>query len=372
MRQIEDIERISDLALAPADSKILLVRADYVYELRTLKKLSTRRSAALRCEVDQQLVAAIVPVDQAPKTVALLSSGGLGDGNHIQILEPRDLDSFDELLRRAEPPMLEPLSEQTRRQVEDKLYGSSYKGITDLVTKWLWPRPAKIGVRLCAAAGISPNMVTSFGLLLMILTCYLFLHGQFFAGLIAGWLMTFLDTVDGKLARVTVQSSKFGHILDHGMDAVHPPFWYVLWGMALIDLPPVFGFTQSDMYWLIVGGYVIGRIAEMSFHALGSSSIFTWKPFDAYFRLITARRNPCLIILTAGWLVGRPDLGFVGVAAWTVATSVILVFRLLQGTLVRLRHGPLQSWMHDRETAQRQFPQTYRRFAGTRSAYAPG
>jgi phosphatidylglycerophosphate synthase len=45
--------------------------------------------------------------------------------------------------------------------------------------------------------------------------------------------MTLLDTVDGKLARVTVASSKFGHVLDHGVDIVHPPFWYLAWGLGL-------------------------------------------------------------------------------------------------------------------------------------------
>ena len=42
--------------------------------------------------------------------------------------------------------------------------------------------------------------------------------------------MTFLDTVDGKLARTTLTSSKWGDIFDHGIDLVHPPFWYVAWG----------------------------------------------------------------------------------------------------------------------------------------------
>ena len=42
--------------------------------------------------------------------------------------------------------------------------------------------------------------------------------------------MTFLDTVDGKLARVTLTSSPFGNVLDHSLDLIHPPFWYWAWG----------------------------------------------------------------------------------------------------------------------------------------------
>jgi phosphatidylglycerophosphate synthase len=51
------------------------------------------------------------------------------------------------------------------------------------------------------------------------------IHGL---GLVLGRLMTFLDTVDGKLARVTVTSSRFGDVLDHGLDIIHPPLVYRL------------------------------------------------------------------------------------------------------------------------------------------------
>jgi phosphatidylglycerophosphate synthase len=42
-----------------------------------------------------------------------------------------------------------------------------------------------------------------------------------------------LDTVDGKLARVTVTSGRFGHCFDHIIDLIHPPVWYILWGRGL-------------------------------------------------------------------------------------------------------------------------------------------
>ena len=50
--------------------------------------------------------------------------------------------------------------------------------------------------------------------------------------------MTFLDTVDGKLARVTVTSSRVGHVLDHGVDLIHPPLWYIAWGLGLATFAP--------------------------------------------------------------------------------------------------------------------------------------
>ena len=370
--QLKNVTPVEDLNSLPREASILMLRADYVTEVRTLKLLLDRPGAVLRCPVDGQLAAAFAPRSQVEHTIALLNQNEADAPAHLDIVEPGSLGDYDPMLRRAAPPLLEPLSEDNRQLLEDKLYGSSYKGITDLVTKWLWPRPAKKGVRLCTAAGITPNMVTITGVALMLAVCGLFYQGYFVAGLAAGWFMTYLDTVDGKLARVTEQSSKLGHVLDHGMDIIHPPFWYVLWGMALIHTPVLFGLDRVDMYWLIAFGYIFGRIAEQSFHLLGDTSMFAWRPFDAWFRLITARRNPCLLILTVAYLAGRPDWGFIGVTLWTVATTAVLIMRLLQGALVRVRSGPLCSWLADRETAARQYPRTYRIFGATRGAYAPG
>ena len=74
----------------------------------------------------------------------------------------------------------------------------------------------------------------------MILAGFLFSYGYFALGLALGWVMTFLDTVDGKLARVTVTSSKWGNIFDHGIDLIHPPIWYVAWGIGLLSFAPLY------------------------------------------------------------------------------------------------------------------------------------
>ena len=54
-------------------------------------------------------------------------------------------------------------------------------------------------------------------------------------GIAAGFGFMVLDTVDGKLARCTGQSSKWGNIFDHGVDLIHPPFWWWAWAEGLSD-----------------------------------------------------------------------------------------------------------------------------------------
>src|SRR3546814_12960566 len=66
----------------------------------------------------------------------------------------------------------------------------------------------------------------------------------------------------------------------------------------------------------IVGGYILQRIEEGIFIRCFKIQMHIWRPFDSRFRLITARRNPNLILLTLSVLIGRPDLGIIWVAVW--------------------------------------------------------
>jgi phosphatidylglycerophosphate synthase len=367
LKEAGGVKLVASLAELPHSGQILLLNGRYLFEVRTLSGLMTKSNSLLNCAEDGGVAAAIV--DASNVDAARDCMTGATKAASLELITPADLSAFNEALRSAQTPFLEPVSEGRKPELENRLYGNAYKGITDLVTKFLWPRPAKKAVHVAANLGISPNMVTTLGLVLVLAACYLFLHGQYFAGLLAGWMMTFLDTVDGKLARVTVQSSKFGHLYDHLIDLFHPPFWYVYWGMSLSGLEPVLGFGQDQMYWLIIIGYVAGRIVEGIFPLLGNCTIFTWKPFDAWFRLVTARRNPCLIILTASAVIGRPDWGFLAVTFWTVLTTILMLVRLLQGLVARIRGGPLQSWLSADDVASGPNAQAYRIFGSTRGAY---
>lgn len=363
----------STLTLATAESaaasrKRITVAAGFLFDGTTLSELAKRDESAL-IDPHSEQVAAVVSGNLSAVEQKTLMQQPLPGDNRLRPLTPADLAVYNDKLRRNTAPTLAALNADARAALEAQLYGASYKGITDLVTKWLWPAPAKQGVKVCAALGITPNQVTLLGALLMLLALWLFSQGQFLVGLAAGWFMTYLDTVDGKLARVTVQSSKLGHVLDHGMDIVHPPFWYLAWGMGLAATVPVFeSFSLATINYLIFGGYIAGRVIEGAFHSLGNCGLFSWHPFDAYFRLITGRRNPCLILLTVGWLLGRPDLGLLWVALWTAASSFILLLRLLQATWVRSRGEPLQSWLASTDAAT-QHPKAFRTFSATRAAY---
>src|SRR3546814_12320863 len=90
---------------------------------------------------------------------------------------------------------------------------------------------------------------------------------------------------------------------------IHPPFWWWAWWIGLYtvgDLPP----GVDAALWIIIGGYVAGRVLEGIFLAWFRIETFIWRPVDFAFRTITARRNPNLAILTVGALIGEPGWGF--------------------------------------------------------------
>ena len=93
---------------------------------------------------------------------------------------------------------------------------------------------------------------------------------------------------------------------------------------------------------MIVGGYVVQRIEEGIFIRLFGMHMHAWRRFDSFFRLITARRNPNLLLLTGATLVGRPDLGLVAVAIWTGLCLVVHLVQILQGLAAP---RPLASWL---------------------------
>jgi len=330
------------LADEAAATRRVLLRADWVYDDALVRGLvAAERDLALHA-VDGIAVAVNAATADAANAAALLAAGR-APASAREVSAASLADGYNNALRKREPPFLLPLSDATLPAIEQRVFGSSYKGVTDLVTRYVWPRPARWATRLCARAGITPNQVTTLSLVLVLVAMALFWTGHYALGLVAAWGMTFLDTVDGKLARVTLRSSPFGNVYDHSIDLIHPPFWWWAWIVGL----PVAGFTLAHA-WLvlavIVAGYVLQRIEEGVFIACFGIEMHIWQRFDSRFRLITARRNPNLLLLTASVLLGRPDLGIVAVAIWTAASLGVHALRLLQAALAR-RRGKLQSWL---------------------------
>lgn len=327
-----------------AGSSVLLVGTDHVLDESLVRDLADAPGTTLTDRDGRRLIGAHVPAAEADRVAAIISSGGPPPDGYRRV-KPAELTSaYNATLRKRAEPLAEPLSESSVRTVEARMFGGAYKGATDLVTKYVWPRPALAVTRWCAAMGITPNAVTAVSGACVVIACVAFWYGWFMTGLAFAWGMCFLDTVDGKLARVTLTSTKFGDVFDHGIDLVHPPFWYYAWGVGLAG-PALDGPTLALVV-IIVAGYVIGRLQEGFFVWRFRIEIHIWQKVDTWFRLVTARRNPNLLILSVFTPLGMPDLGFWVVAAWT-AISLAFHFLRIGQAMLAAKHGPLGSWLAD-------------------------
>jgi len=256
-----------------------------------------------------------------------------------------DFDSYITMLRRALPPYVFRVpDERARRRIERFLFWSNYKGSTDFMTRWVYPPLVWLLVRPLARWRIHPHWVTGVDIAAAFAAIPFFMQGAWLPGLVLAYLMSVLDSVDGKLARLTFSSSKIGEILDHGLDIVHPPLWYLAWGHALGG-----GDTGSAAFqaavWMLAF-YVLDRLCAALFKWRHGESIHGFTPLDERARTWISRRNVNLPVFTAAVLLdaAAPGLGatriaFYAIVAWQAICLGFHLWRL--AALWNVRKGAL-------------------------------
>jgi hypothetical protein len=150
---------VADAPVQPGDT-ILLLRGDYVYDQRIIRNLLAARNIVLQGPPGEvsRAVACHVDARFAPAAEKLLSSDS--DPTDLTPLQVATVDTIvdpyiAELLK-SESALLLPLQAERRAAIEQRLFDGSYKGVTDVITKYLWPKPAFWVTHLCVSAGIPP------------------------------------------------------------------------------------------------------------------------------------------------------------------------------------------------------------------------
>lgn len=309
-------------ALGASSSVLVVLDGANVIDPRLIRFLgrTSRSCVAARGEGEQRAVALcldaalseVIPADARDLRAvadALLAAG------HIEPLTESAFPAYIDKLRRTLPYWIYAVEDATaRRRLERQMFWDNYKGSTDLLTRYVYPPLVWPMVRFCTRFGIHPNTVTILSIILAFAAVPLWADGYWFLGFVCAYAMSVLDSVDGKLARLTLTDSKIGNILDHGLDQVHPPFWYFAWAWGLGAHASTDLLYQAAV-WLIVF-YIADRIVlavakRRLKHALHSST-----PLDERVRSVIARRNITMTIMAGALLVGAGGIGLIAVTAW--------------------------------------------------------
>jgi phosphatidylglycerophosphate synthase len=242
-----------------------------------------------------------------------------GDFNAHVALQRRDVPFWVRRIR----------DDDSRAAAERFLFDASYKGSTDVFTRYVYPYLVWPLTRLATRWRVHPNTITWIGVVATFAAVPCFAAGWWAWGFVLAYVMSVLDSVDGKVARLTFTSSAFGNALDHGLDLVHPPFWYAAWAIGASGLTPLAFWRGSaagheplfTAAILLLALYVADRLVLAVYKwRYKGRGLHAHAPVDAAVRGVIARRNIFLPLFLAGVVLGLSRETFWLILAWQATT----------------------------------------------------
>jgi phosphatidylglycerophosphate synthase len=342
---------------ASTEDQFLAVRADFVYDSRAIKETISANKATLAVgskppRPEEQLKAADggetyfyglsllnrefleEPNRLWPDTDGLMSDDLLRqfeNDSAASLLKLDQMPTYLVNLRRSLPVACFTVeSDSDIRSGEDILLDATQKGTLDFPAQYLHPLPENWITRRLLDTPVTPNIVTVISNLLAFLGVWFFWEGEMVLGVASALVVGVLDGVDGKLARLKLMYSRFGDKLDHVLDLIYEPLWYLAIGGFLSrqadysDLRPVYVSVG------IVAFYFLDRIATGTFKLVKKIELFDYASIDRLVRKLGARRNTNVLLLLVGVLAGEMAGSLWAIVLLTVATTAFRCFRAIQ------------------------------------------
>ena len=323
------------LKRALADGPVVVVDGGNVIDPRLIKFMLGlhRSSVAARGEGPERAVALylepgaaqVIPAD-AVDLIAIADALLVA-----RVIEPVDEEAFPQFihkLRRSLPYWIHRVeTPQKRRELERQMFWENYKGSTDLLTAYVYPPFVWQSVRFCSRFRVHPNAITILSIVLAFAAVPFFAAGQWLAGFACAYLMSVLDSVDGKVARLTLTDSAIGNSLDHGLDQVHPPFWYFAWAWGLGAREWADPLYQVGV-WLVVF-YIADRLVLGQAKRRLGYTLHAATRLDERVRSVIARRNITMTIMAIALLAGVGVAGLYFITLWQVLTFLWHSWRTL-------------------------------------------
>ena len=246
------------------------------------------------------------------------------DNREIAIIDAaEEADYIVNMRRRVRPVCFSAPSAQNRRVVERVILDSAQNGTLDLPAYIHGPIETAIISLLCKTR-ITPNQITIGGLIIGCIATAAFAVGRVGLGILAALMFGIVDGLDGKQARVKIETTKRGkweHYLDY---FVENSWWaaiaFQLWRSG--QFPNAFYFFA-----LLVGSRLVHELAKRPVKMAKGRLLDDVAPFDRAFRLIAARRNVYIWILACGFLLGVFPQSYAVICGWAAFSAAVHLAR---------------------------------------------
>jgi phosphatidylglycerophosphate synthase len=269
---------------------------------------------------------ALLEYDWASAQNGLLEEGLRNGLEHdgLAALDVSAQPSYYISIRRKLRPFWFPAPSLSNRKLAKRaLFDSIQKGPTDIPAWFHAPIETFLVSGLCKTP-ITPNQLTLFCNVVAWTVTVLLVTGHVAWGLGLALVVGVLDGLDGKLARVKLETSTAGK-LEHFFDALFENSWWLAlaWHLSVSGkLPDAFSYLG-----LLIGAEVLNALTRTSIVRYYGKSISELGPFDRIFRLVGGRRNIYVWILVLGLIYGTPAGAFKLIAWWEAVTAAIQLAR---------------------------------------------
>ncbi|HMJ06576.1 MAG TPA: CDP-alcohol phosphatidyltransferase family protein [Chthoniobacterales bacterium] len=295
----------------PRDGQLRLVaRGDSVFDPRLFGWLLARETSTVLTDAGKFCETAL----------ARASSTDVLHDEKSTVLDVSEPSWYVAGMRRTLRPYWFPApNESQKHSAEHAILDAAQKGTLDIPALVHAPIETFIVSKLCRTS-VTPNQLTVFSNIVAWGATILFASGHLGWGIAVALIVGVLDGLDGKLARVKLETSKAGE-LEHFFDVLFENSWWIAIAYHLHvsgKLPNAFWFLA-----LLLIAEVFAGLARGSIVRYFGKSISELGRFDRLVRLIGGRRNVYVWILALGIALGAPAFAFKLVAWWEVATAAV-------------------------------------------------
>jgi hypothetical protein len=305
-------------ALADLTAPVLVLEGDAVYDDRILDHLLERGPGRA---VGGGGVAALYFTPELARAAAAGTGPWEEAAAALRCDAAAELGQYVPELRLTMAPVLCRLEDEGQlRQVDHLMYRRTFKGVIDAVALYGYYHLVRWITRLLSRTALTPNLFTLLSVAAVWGAVPCFALGHLGWGAAVAWTGVILDSVDGKLARLTLHLSDAMGDFEHLAAMPGLGLWLLALGWHLSGGHLLTPSPEAIACWVLLSTFLVDKGTSGLFRALVGRELFDYRPVDAAFHLVAARRNIHLAVLTVALPFGAARGAYLAMAAWMAAT----------------------------------------------------